>query len=266
MKLKELLEKVFKDGPFPVGVEPKKFYDYTLYGEEVLSLYKEEILNCEEFSECESLEFLKYPITYRSEDDKNLVVNNYKVDDKIKFKGKCYLLSLALTPEMYDPNKINEPVKDGAAMTPTMYDPKTFIPSKKIILSFSPERAQNLKFTKKWYQFWKKESNPEVYIKKELRDLLDKVLNNPEEYRVKGERGVMVRGIFDSGKIETKIISDIPYTAFYFKSETNEKGEVVMKMHKKSIPSHLVNKFTKKFTRDSNPTEEEINKFLEENK
>jgi hypothetical protein len=209
MNLKELLEKIFKDGPFPIGYESKKFYDYTLYGEEVLSRYKEEILNCEEFSKCESLEFLKFPISYKNQDDKILQPMTYKVEKDTNFKGKCYLLSLGLTPEMYDPAKINEPVKDGCSITPTMYNPETFLPNKKIILNFSPERLQDsiLKPTKKWYQFWKKESNPETEVKKELHDLLDKVLNNPEEYRIKGEKGVMVRGIFDSGKIETNIIN-----------------------------------------------------------
>ena len=182
----EFLKDVFKDGPLDHG----KFYDYTLYGKQILDGYKEEILKLEEFSQCESLEFLELPVDYTNSDDQTVIVESYKLGFGESFKGKCYLLSLGLTPEMYDPKDMYKPVKDGACITPVLYDPKTFEPSKHIVLTFSPERMADSR------------TNPEEEIKKQLHDLLDKVLKDPEEYKVKGNRGGIVRGIFDKGEIK----------------------------------------------------------------
>jgi hypothetical protein len=42
------------------------------------------------------------------------------------------------------------------------------------------------------------EVNDEELLRKELHDLLDKVLDSPNEYKIKGTRGVMIRGVFEN--------------------------------------------------------------------
>ena len=127
MKLKELLEKHLPDvGDFN-----------TLYSKKDLEGLKDEILQCEEFSECTELHFMELPAMLLNDEPK--VAKTYKVPEGAKFKGVCYLLSLCFTPFVYDPTAISYPRKDGAAITPTLYNPKTFEPTKKILLEFSPE-------------------------------------------------------------------------------------------------------------------------------
>ena len=127
---------------------------------------------------------MKYPVTI-FENGKNVQNVTYRHKEGQKYKGKCYLLSLALTPEMFDPNKIHTPVLDGACITPTLYDPTTFEPKKKIVLEFSPEALQD------------DINSTEKVKRKQLHETLDKILDNPELYCVKGEKGVLVRGFFE---------------------------------------------------------------------
>ncbi len=269
MKLKELLEDVFKDGekkpyniPSSVGnINLIGLKNYTLYGEDELSDIKEKLLECEEFSEVTELEFMSTPII--SVDGNPLMAQSFKINDGVRLMGKGYLLSVMLSPEMYDPNKVNQPVKDGACITPTFYNPETFEPTKKIVLTYSPERPAN-------------EMGSEELIRQELHDLLDKVFDNPEEYAVKGERGVLVRGVFEvantpesgtkvqnlSGIINKQNNTQDHFLVFYIK-KIDEKN---IRLEKKVIPIEKKELYLQKFKEDLVPTEEEINNFLEENK
>jgi hypothetical protein len=201
MKLQELINEILSSGE----LENKKGYlvnvqgltDNMIYGKE-LEPYLERIKQCDEFSECDEIVIMKYPITL-DENNNSIETKTYKVVPNQKFKGKCYLLSLALTPEMFDPKKIHEPVLDGACITPTIYNPETFEPKKKIVLEFSPEISQD----KTIYAYGNPsmindiEDTYEQQLRKQLHETLDKILDNPELYQVKGEKGVMVRGIFE---------------------------------------------------------------------
>ncbi len=179
MKLKELIEivKLTKK-------EDELYMDNTLYGKN-LEKYKDIIMNTDEFKECESLEIIEYPIV-KSRNGEGLTPYTIKLSDLMKFKGKCYLLSLNLTPEMYDPNQLLKPVKNGAAMGPTIYDPSTFEPRKHILLTWSPEMSQDISGV-----------NDELTLRNDIHKLLDDVLDNPEEYKTKGFRAVLVRGLFE---------------------------------------------------------------------
>jgi hypothetical protein len=179
MKLKELIEIV------ELSRNDNGLYmDNLLYGKN-LEKYKKIIMNTDEFKECDSLEILEHPLV-KSNNGEILTVPTIKLSDVMKFKGKCYLLSLTLTPEMYDPNQLIKPVKNGAAMGPVIYDPMTFEPRKHILLTWSPEMAQDLLGT-----------NNEETLRNDIHKLLDDVLDNPDEYQTKGFRGVLVRGLFE---------------------------------------------------------------------
>ena len=142
MKLQELVTEILTSGEFSKPKDKFGIINETIYGED-LEQFKERILQTEEFSECKELIIMKHPII-AVENGKTVHNLTYKHQEGQKFKGKCYLLSLALTPEMFDPNSLHTPVKDGALITPTLYDTTTFLPTKKIVLTWSPEMAQDL--------------------------------------------------------------------------------------------------------------------------
>lgn len=265
MKLQELLNEILLDKP-----QVDDFFGLdglTLYGGNNLSQYKERILQCEEFSECTELNFMNTPIMLSNE-DQPIKSESYKLVEGQKFKGICYLLSLALTPEVFNPDTLHIPVKDGACITPSIYNPETFKPLRKIVLEYNPERAQD-GFVDGDYE-----------LKMEMKDLLDKVLDNPYDYQVKGERGVIVRGVFERNEVVKEVTpsryltgvksfvkeEEMPGVAYYLDSETTNVGEVNVKVKTKVIPPHLKNLFKETLqNKGLEITEEEINKFLEDN-
>ena len=265
MELKDFISELVKnydrkDQP-PFGM-----VDNTLYGKKDLEPIKDKILQFPEFSGLSSLEIIDYP-TFET-GGRMISVPTYRLSDVSSFKGNGYILSLALTPEMYDPKTLHNPIKDGAAITPALYNPLTFEPKKKIVLEFSPEMAQDLQM-----------ANGEAILRQHLHDLLDKVLDNPEDYLIKGERAVLVRGFFDDfdGKKQDipplSVVKEEPkYKLVFYMSPVidSENGETInMELKRKYIPIELEDEFMKLFEekiKNLSLTESEIDKFLEENK
>jgi hypothetical protein len=203
-----------------------------------------------------------------SNDDTPLKAESYKLVEGQKFKGVCYLLSLALTPEVFNPDTIHTPVKDGACITPLVYNPETFKPLRKIVLEYNPERAQDGLI------------DGDYELKMEMKDLLDKVLDNPYDYQVKGERGVLVRGVFEKNEIVKEVTptryltgaksfvkeEETPGIAYYLVEIPIKEGEVEIKFKTKLIPPHLKKLYIETFgEKNIQVTEDEINKFLEDN-
>jgi len=282
MKLKELINEILSSGELKnkkgYAVKVEGLTDSVIYGEE-LEPYLERIKQCEEFSECDEIVIMKFPVTI-DEQGNGVTTKTYKVVPQQKFKGKCYLLSLSLTPEMYDPKKIHEPVLDGACITPTLYDPKTFMPRKKIVLEFSPEASQDQSI----YALGNPsmindlENTHEEQLRKKLHETLDKVFDNPEMYQVKGEKEVMVRGKFEVvesplGIENTKLFglkteNETHFSTFFFeKDEENSKeGELNLKLSKMDIPINLREKYLQELGPKSiHVKREEIEEFLNVN-
>jgi|694.fasta_scaffold48120_7 hypothetical protein len=285
MKLQELLIEILSSEDFKNKkgflINDKGLPHEMIYGEE-LENYKDKILQTEEFVNCEELIIIKHPIV--SDANGNPIHPKvYKVanEDQHTFKGKCYLLSLALTPKIFDPKKLYEPVLDGACITPTIYDPQTFQPKKKIVLEFSPELAQDQRI----YDLGNPsmiedaEKNAELTLRKQLHETLDRVLDNPENYQVKGEEGIFVRGFFEeviyknsNNKFDLVGIQTEKqtYNTVYFfeKDEKNSKeGEVSLVLRTTPIPIGLADKFREEIGVDPMKiTREQIEEFLENNK
>jgi hypothetical protein len=93
-----------------------------------------------------------------------------------------YVYTITFTPKMYDPMEMYQPVKDGCVFAPTTYNAKTFEPTQSITLTWSPEFAQDFPT-----------NNNEEMMKQSLRERLEKVLDNPEEYRPNGFIGCLLR-------------------------------------------------------------------------
>ena len=233
----------------------------AIYGEE-LRQFKDKLLQCDEFKDCEMLEFLPVPIIQNKE-GKAISAVTMLIGDDTKFKGRCFLLSLDLSPTMYDPETMYEPVKDGVALTPVMYNPINFAPYRKLVLPVNVEGMQDdLKL-----------------VRAELNTLIDKVLENPAEYQTKGFRKVMARGIFERIETETSVkkseynldinVNEPPQYSqvYYLHSEPVEgkENEVRMCVKPKIMHNSLKEKFLKKFDGKAIILEEELNKFLEEN-
>jgi hypothetical protein len=279
MKLQELINEILSLGELKnkkgYAVNVTGLTDNTIYGED-LEPYVDRIKQCEEFSECDEIVIMKFPVT-TDEQGKSVSTKTYKIVPQQKFKGKCYLLSLALTPEMFDPKKIHEPVLDGACITPTLYDPETFMPRKKIVLEFSPEAAQDNLI----YAYGNPsmindfENTNQEQLKRKLHETIDKIFDNPEMYQVKGEKGVMVRGAFEvvespSGIENSKLFGletekETHFSTFFFeKDEENSKdGEHNLKLSKMDIPIDLREKYMEELGPKSiHVKREEIEEFL----
>jgi hypothetical protein len=190
MKLEEFVTKLYDERAVLNQKNAESTIDYLkgmdpILNSKVLEEVKDELLKLDVFSECDDLEIVHIP-TFVLEGGKPVSAQNFKYKEGMKIKGKCYLYSISLTPEMYDPIKAFEPVKNGASISRTIYDPMTFEPRKHILLTWSPEMAQDLKG-----------SNDEKTLRNDIHKLLDDVLDNPEEYRTKGTRHVLIRGVFE---------------------------------------------------------------------
>lgn len=107
--------------------------------------------------------------------------NHQKAPDKT-----CYLYNVTFTPKMYSEVEISKPVKDGCVISPTMYDYTTFMPYKSITLQWSPEHMQDSYVV----------GEPVVDEKQMIRDMLEKVLANPEEYMPAGKIYALIRLAF----------------------------------------------------------------------
>lgn len=261
MKLEEFVTKIYNERP---KLDTESFG--PILNSKVLEEVKDELLKFDVFSECDDLEIVHFP-TFKVDEDKTLTAQTYKYKEGIKFKGKCYLYNISLTPELYDPSKMLEPVKNGAAISPAIYNPMTFEPTKHILLTWSPEMAQDLSVTK-----------DETTLRNNIHKLLDDVLDNPEEYRMKGTRHIMIRGVFEIVEDEInfepnylvgKSSQPEGYIAFYMTKEECEDNEVNLALKQKIIPYKLKDKFIERFNYSGEIkelSEEEINQFLEENK
>jgi hypothetical protein len=231
---------------------------------------------CEEFQNCDELIILKEPV-FLDENGKTKMVQTFKVDDNNSFKGKCYLYSIGLTPEMFDPNKINDLVNDGASITPAIVDPSTLTLKKKIIIEFEPETLQDEAIYGLGSPSMIEDAENERYksIRKKLHQTLDNILDSPQDYQIKGERGVMIRGVFEIKKNDeaelthpNHIETINPYSnLFFLEKQRAEDGDFSMALRSMLIPSELGSKYIKELGHKGiNVTRQEINEFLNKHK
>ena len=94
-----------------------------------------------------------------------------------------YVYTITFTPKIYDPLEMHESVKDGCVFAPIIYNPQTFEPTQSITLTWSPEFPQDINSPQRTYED----------DKQMIRDMLEKVLDNPEEYRPTGYTGCLLR-------------------------------------------------------------------------
>lgn len=116
-----------------------------------------------------------------------IVAQTHKLTNEVPedYEGKtAYVYMILFTPKMYDPTSFTkQPVKDGCTFGPLVYNPENFEPYRTVVLTFNPTFPQDLA----------NEEDQEELIKQQLRDKLEKVLANPDEYMPEGYRGCLIR-------------------------------------------------------------------------
>lgn len=133
----------------------------------------------------EKVLWMEIPSGITEDGEQAIVAKTHKLidSDYETYEGKtAYVYQILFSPKMYDPKTVHDAVKDGCTMTPIVYNPETFTPYRKIVLTWSPEQAQDFLVT-----------NSEEVMKQTLRDQLEKVLANPEDYMPEGFRACMLR-------------------------------------------------------------------------
>lgn len=130
--------------------------------------------------------WMEIPSGMTEDGEQAIVAQTHKLvdTDYETYEGKtAYVYQILFTPRMYDPSTVSIPVKDGCTFGPLVYNPKNFKPSRSITLTFNPTFPQDID---------SKEDQDEV-MKQTLRDQLEKVLVNPEEYMPEAFRGCLLR-------------------------------------------------------------------------
>lgn len=94
-----------------------------------------------------------------------------------------YVYTISFTPKMYEPGEMYKPVKDGCVFAPITYNPETLEPKQSITLTWSSKFPQDIDAPKRTYED----------DKQMIRNMLERVLDNPEEYRPIGYTGCILR-------------------------------------------------------------------------
>ena len=158
------------------------------------------IFSCKEFSEVDSIEVISFPNFIL--DGKVTTSKTIMLRENTKFKRKLYIYSIDLTSELFDLSCFSNPTKDMASVSPIVYDQKDFTPIKAVSLFWSPEQLQDesaingktIVFNNNGEKI--EELNAEKKLRKRMHETLDKVLDNLNEYKSRGYRSVMIRGVF----------------------------------------------------------------------
>ena len=136
--------------------------------------------------EFDKIIWMELPAGLTEDKQKAIVAKSIKISDSDNptYKHKVgYFYTISFTPKMYEPGEMYKPVKDGSVFAPTTYNPETFEPTQSITLTWSPDFPQDIDAPVRTYED----------DKQMIRDMLEKVLDNPEEYRPIGYIGCIVR-------------------------------------------------------------------------
>ena len=109
MTLIELSEKILKS-PFD-SKDSNQDFGYSVE-KNILDIYKEKILNCDEFSKIKELQFIELP--YLENKNKEIVeAKSILLTETTKFTGMNYIYRLSSSSEFFDPNISFKTIKDG---------------------------------------------------------------------------------------------------------------------------------------------------------
>ena len=160
-----------------------KTYGYNDLTEEQRIQIESELIKHFEF---DKIIWMERPAGLTEDKTTPIVAKSIKISDSDNptYKHKVgYVYTICFTPKMYESGELYQPVKDGCVFAPTTYDPQTFEPKQSITISWSPDFPQDIDAPVRTYED----------DKQMIRNMLEKVLDNPEEYEPKGHIGCAVR-------------------------------------------------------------------------
>lgn len=128
--------------------------------------------------------WVRLPTGCLTEEGKFIAVKTWKIgENAVNFTGKVgYVYNISFTPKIYDPIDLHTPVKDGCVISPVLFNSETFVPKRSITLEWNPEFPQDINSTRTWDD-----------DKKMIHDMLEKVLESPEEYMPREFRHGIIR-------------------------------------------------------------------------
>lgn len=183
MKLKELMIQLYDDNIIRDMNAPQLG---MLHGKP-LKLFKDKILECDEFKTCTKLNIVDLP-AFLDNEEQSRVVSSMKIGDNINYDiGECYLYSINLTPEIFDLSKHVVIINNKGGITPIIYDPISFNPRRLLVLNSRVDLDDLLE-------------NKTEFVRELLHKNLDEMLDNPEQHLFKGDKYVIVRGYFPNLK------------------------------------------------------------------
>jgi hypothetical protein len=173
--------------------EGTEYYNYGLSNltKEQLTLVEELLKEHLGFGKIEWIDLPAATVKNSKGQEVAVVAKTRKLSDEPtdEHKGRtCYLYKILYSPIIYDPIDLYKPVKDSIAISPLLYNPTTFEPSRKIVIEWKPsdlyDRQEIQPIT------WEDE-------KMYLREKLETLLANPEDYQPPGKRAVLIRYALD---------------------------------------------------------------------
>lgn len=207
----------------------------------LLEKIKESLMKCDEFKNVDVFEIIEIPFI-ANERNEIIESKTFRLSNNTEFRKKCYIHSISLSPLLYDLKALNKPVKNGACISPVMYDAINFTPKCRICIEFSPESLQESII------------NTDNLMKQELSDLFNDILNSPNDYMTKGERAIIIRGIFeeiiidDNSYLENIGTLNLDYdNQPFFSVIYTSRGDKSIKLEKMLLPIELREKFEEHF-------------------
>jgi hypothetical protein len=144
------------------------------------------------FSKVEWMDLPAGIVTNNQGEEYAIVAKIRKINDDPTDDHKnrvCYLYQVVYSPVIYDLIDLQKPVKDGMVISPLLQNLVTFEPGKKIVIEWIPadlyDRQEEIRPIT-----WEDE-------KMLLREKLEELLTNPEDYTPKGKRSLMIRFALD---------------------------------------------------------------------
>jgi len=173
--------------------EGNEYYNYGLSNltKEQLTLVEELLKEHLGFNKIEWIDLPAAAVKNSKGEEVAVIAKTRKLSDDPtdEHKGRtCYLYKVLYSPIIYDPIDMHRPVKDSMVMSPLMFNPYTYEPYRTLAISWKPEDL-----------FYEKEIQPITWEdeKTYLREKLETLLANPEDYKPKGRRALMIRFALD---------------------------------------------------------------------
>ena len=173
--------------------EGNEYYNYGLSNltKEQLTLVEELLKEHLGFNKIEWIDLPAAAVKNSKGEEVAVIAKTRKLSDDPtdEHKGRtCYLYKVLYSPIIYDPIDMHRPVKDSMVMSPLMFNPYTYEPYRTLAISWKPEDL-----------FHEKEIQPITWEdeKAYLREKLEILLANPEDYKLVGKRVVLIRYALD---------------------------------------------------------------------